>query len=168
MDKEAHHVSWEMLPILWDGPVVAAENTTNGNEWARCSSRDAAEALVRAHGCCRKNLPMDKEAHHFSWEMLLILWDGPIVAAENTTNGNEWAHCSSRDAAEALVWAHGCCRKNLPAVMKRPNNSSERCHRCSGMGPYLLPKILPMAMNGPTVPPEMLPKHSYGPIVAAE
>ena len=115
---------------------------------------------------------------------------GPLLLTKNTTDGNAWARCSSRDAAKALIWAHRCCRMNLLMDTKRPTTSPGRCCRYPRMGPSFLPKILlmvlllslrcswypcmsllllpkipPMAMNGPTVRPEMLPKHSHRPIL---
>src|ERR1700761_8778796 len=111
---------------------------------------------------------------------------GPLLLAKNTTDGNAWARCSSRDAAEALIWAHRCCRMNPLMDTKRPTTSPGRCCRYPRMGPSFLPKILlmvlllslrcsqypcmsllllpkipPMAMNGPTVRPEMLLKHLH-------
>src|ERR1700761_3248988 len=115
---------------------------------------------------------------------------GPLLLTNNTTDGNAWGRCSSRDAAEALIWAHHCCRMNLLMDTKKPTTSPGRCCRYPRMGPSFLPKILlmvlllslrcswypcmsllllpkipPMAINGPTVRPKMLPKHSHRPIL---
>jgi hypothetical protein len=203
------------------GPLLLTKNTTDGNAWARCSSRDAAEALIWAHRCCRMNLLMDTKrpttsprrccryprmgpsflpkillmvlllslrCSRYPCMSLLLLPKIPPMAMNGPTVRPEMLPKHSHRPI--------LLPKELLMVTKRSNNSSERCCRYSGMGPLLLPKILlmilngptvlseisrypcmsplllakipPTAMNGPTILPKMLPKHSYGPIVAAE
>ena len=89
-----------------------------------------------------------------------------LLPKKNTTNGNEWAHCYSWDAAKALAWAYHCCQKNLLMVTKRPTASPVRCCWYPEMGPSLLPKVLLMILNGPAVFSEMLLVSLHEPIVA--
>ena len=117
----------EMLPVSLHGPIVADKNTTNGNEWACCSSWDAAEALIWAHCCCSKFCWRSQMVPAVFLEMLPVYLYGLIDAGKKYHWWHERAHCYSRDAAEALVWAHRCCRKNLPMVTKRPATSPEGC-----------------------------------------
>ena len=72
--------------------------------------------------------------------MLPIAWDGPIIAAENSTSGPEWSCCFS---------------EMLLVSLHEPNVAAKK-------------KIPPMSMNGLTATPEMLLKHLHGPIIAAE
>ena len=129
--KKCYQWSWMVPPwcsqYLCMGPLLLTKNTTNGNEWACCSSWDAAKALIWAHCCCSKFCWWSQMVPAVFSEMLPVYSYGPINAGKKYHWWHEWAHCYSWDAAEALIWAHRCCWKNLPMVTKRHTTSPERC-----------------------------------------